>query len=206
VVAEDQIAAARPRPDALRLLGVPKSYAVVVRLRRHGQGHPISKHEGRRAGPDARRSKQLGLPSPTVMKAASCWLTLLAACSMAAARVASLREAHNVLWLVAHREARLCRSRLIGLTVGSADDEALFFAPSIIRLLQEGKTCHILSLSNGLSRERLPVSLSRPTGNAEGQGSVRGGEMLASCAQLGIPSKQCRVMNLECVCEASANP
>jgi hypothetical protein len=79
--------------------------------------------------------------------------SLLCQAYLVLARAASLREAQNVLLVVAHRIAKVASSKWKLMWL-AADDEALFFAPTIIKLQQAGKTGHILSLSNGaLSRD-----------------------------------------------------
>lgn len=73
----------------------------------------------------------------------------------------ALIAAERPLWLIAHRESLSAfRDCFVTLYVRNAqqclaamriaDDEALFFSPSIINLLAEGsRTGHILSLSTG---------------------------------------------------------
>ena len=68
--------------------------------------------------------------------------------------------------------AELCNKRIL-LLIGHPDDEAMFFAPSLIALIspQNGNQVKIVCLS---------------TGNAIGEGEIRKGELLSSARRLGI--------------------
>ncbi|KAI9106012.1 putative deacetylase LmbE-like domain-containing protein [Phlyctochytrium arcticum] len=65
------------------------------------------------------------------------------------------------------------------LVTAHPDDECMFFAPTILRLLEAGADVSVLCLSQG---------------NAEGLGSVRRKELVESCKTLGVPSQ-----NVQCI-------
>ncbi|XP_013875079.1 N-acetylglucosaminyl-phosphatidylinositol de-N-acetylase [Austrofundulus limnaeus] len=60
------------------------------------------------------------------------------------------------------------------------DDECMFFAPTIIRLVESNATVHLLCLSEG---------------NYYNQGAQRRRELLSSCAVLGIPASRVTIIN-----------
>ncbi|XP_037543961.1 N-acetylglucosaminyl-phosphatidylinositol de-N-acetylase [Nematolebias whitei] len=60
------------------------------------------------------------------------------------------------------------------------DDECMFFAPTIIRLVENNVTVHLLCLSEG---------------NYYNQGAQRRKELLSSCAVLGIPASRVTIIN-----------
>uniref|UniRef100_A0A3B5LAA8 N-acetylglucosaminylphosphatidylinositol deacetylase n=1 Tax=Xiphophorus couchianus TaxID=32473 RepID=A0A3B5LAA8_9TELE len=62
------------------------------------------------------------------------------------------------------------------------DDECMFFAPTIIRLVELNASVHLLCLSEG---------------NYYHQGSQRREELLKSCAVLGIPASRVTIINHE---------
>jgi hypothetical protein len=91
----------------------------------------------------------------------------------------------------------------------TADDESMFFAPSIYNLLAEHRapngsditpTGHVLSLSAGKLLAYLYtyiVTHLHATGNAEGLGQTRTIEMRAACLMLGISSEHCIALDQE---------
>ncbi|XP_067866969.1 N-acetylglucosaminyl-phosphatidylinositol de-N-acetylase isoform X4 [Heterodontus francisci] len=66
------------------------------------------------------------------------------------------------------------------LVTAHPDDECMFFAPALLRLVGRGLSVHLLCLS---------------TGNFYNQGEVRKKELLQSCAVLGIPSSRVTVLD-----------
>ncbi|KAG7268981.1 hypothetical protein CRUP_004252 [Coryphaenoides rupestris] len=66
------------------------------------------------------------------------------------------------------------------LVTAHPDDESLFFAPTVIRLVEEEVRVHLLCLSQG---------------NYYNQGTLRREELFSSCAVLGIPASQVTVLD-----------
>ncbi|XP_049448825.1 N-acetylglucosaminyl-phosphatidylinositol de-N-acetylase isoform X2 [Epinephelus fuscoguttatus] len=60
------------------------------------------------------------------------------------------------------------------------DDECMFFAPTIVRLVESNATVHLLCLSEG---------------NYYNQGAQRKQELLSSCAVLGIPDSRVTIVD-----------
>jgi N-acetylglucosaminylphosphatidylinositol deacetylase len=67
------------------------------------------------------------------------------------------------------------------IVVAHPDDECLFFSPTILSLISDEKSGHILVLS---------------TGNSRGLGPIRVKELKGSCQKLGIDSSRCLSLNL----------
>ncbi|KAL5704007.1 N-acetylglucosaminylphosphatidylinositol deacetylase [Ranunculus cassubicifolius] len=72
------------------------------------------------------------------------------------------------------------RKRKVMLVVAHPDDEAMFFAPTIVHLISEGHSIHILCLS---------------TGNADGKGNIRKEELYHASTTLKVPHQQIKVLD-----------
>jgi N-acetylglucosaminylphosphatidylinositol deacetylase len=77
---------------------------------------------------------------------------------------------------------RRLRQKKIGLLIAHPDDEAMFFAPSILALADPKwhNTIYVLCLSNG---------------DAEGIGELRAAELTKSCGMMGVKKENVRVLN-----------
>ena len=87
-----------------------------------------------------------------------------------------------------------------------ADDESLFFAPSI--LAHQSDKRHLVSLSIGASSSnshRLRLIYVESIGDSEGEGSIRQQELASSCQVLGITAEHCVSLNDTYVCLSSSN-
>ncbi|CAA6671483.1 unnamed protein product [Spirodela intermedia] len=69
------------------------------------------------------------------------------------------------------------KNKKVLLVVAHPDDESMFFSPTIIFLISQGHSLHILCMS---------------TGNAGGKGSIRKEELYQACA---VPSRQVKVVD-----------
>uniref|UniRef100_A0A7C9A8Q9 N-acetylglucosaminylphosphatidylinositol deacetylase n=1 Tax=Opuntia streptacantha TaxID=393608 RepID=A0A7C9A8Q9_OPUST len=72
------------------------------------------------------------------------------------------------------------RKKACLLVISHPDDESMFFTPTINYLTSRGHDVHILCLS---------------TGNADGMGDIRKGELLRACAILKVPLKQVEILD-----------
>ncbi|RKP18446.1 LmbE-like protein [Rozella allomycis CSF55] len=79
----------------------------------------------------------------------------------------------------------------VAVIVAHPDDECLFFAPTIVKLISAGKDVHIFCLSNGIIYIYLFYQ-----GNYEGLGMRREQEFKRSCQALGIQDENI-VLNME---------
>ncbi|KAM0790194.1 hypothetical protein ACM66B_005510 [Microbotryomycetes sp. NB124-2] len=75
------------------------------------------------------------------------------------------------------RDARIANAKRILWVVAHPDDESFFFGPSLTNLLH----------NNGTHGSLISMS----TGDFEGQGSIRSGELVRSCAHFGIAPADC---------------
>jgi hypothetical protein len=66
------------------------------------------------------------------------------------------------------------------IVIAHPDDEAMFFAPTIVRLQQMGREIFLICLS---------------TGNFDGLGETRKKELYASCISLGIPQDHVKIID-----------
>lgn len=100
------------------------------------------------------------------------------------------------------------------LITAHPDDEAMFFTPSILSLINQGYTVHLLCLSTGTypieaklfpsTQLTSPISPRQPhgpfffpslSGNANGLGSVRTQELLHACTILGIHKQNITIID-----------
>ena len=72
-------------------------------------------------------------------------------------------------------DATLLAERGVLLVTAHPDDEAMFFVPTILALQARGVVVHVLCLS---------------TGDYDGLGAVRSGELVRSCASLGVAAER----------------
>ncbi|XP_070699554.1 N-acetylglucosaminyl-phosphatidylinositol de-N-acetylase [Pempheris klunzingeri] len=86
---------------------------------------------------------------------------------------------NHVLEVLSRRDADGADLRALVVTA-HPDDECMFFAPTIIQLVELNATVHLLCLS---------------TGNHYNQGAQREQELLRSCAVLGIPESRITVVD-----------
>ncbi|GMH39524.1 hypothetical protein BSKO_07422 [Bryopsis sp. KO-2023] len=75
------------------------------------------------------------------------------------------------------------QARSVLLVTSHPDDESMFFAPTIQRLVATVPEVHVLCLSTA--------------GNAEGLGHVRSDELVAACGVLGVPRKNLTIVDHE---------
>jgi len=73
-------------------------------------------------------------------------------------------------WLTRNRNNEKDRNRVL-LIIAHPDDEAMFFVPTIRAFIQAGRSVELLCFT---------------TGNADGLGEIRSGELRRSCEKLGI--------------------
>jgi N-acetylglucosaminylphosphatidylinositol deacetylase len=80
----------------------------------------------------------------------------------------------------------------IALVIAHPDDEAMFFAPTVLALTKRAKKNHvrILCLSSGMFLGPTEITQLTRTGNAEGLGETRKKELLSSALRLGIKSAE----------------
>ena len=84
-----------------------------------------------------------------------------------------------------------CTTRQTVLFVTShPDDECMFFAPTLLSLLREGHSVHLVCLSKG---------------DFYGQGDVRKKELMASCGKLGIPVSNVSIIDDEALKDGPDN-
>jgi hypothetical protein len=104
-----------------------------------------------------------------------------------------LLRASSIMWLTAHRElSKLClvpKSVLLLTLIKLADDESMFFAPSIFNMLSE----HDAPNGTHIKPEGHILSLS--SGNSDGLGAVRTVEMRHACLAYGITAENCIVLD-----------
>jgi hypothetical protein len=114
-------------------------------------------------------------------------------------------------WLVAYivgGDTRLLPGELqaaknLLVVTAHPDDECLFFAPSILRVLDGNPQVqgHLLSLSNGMNPRAFSLChfhsrwLTMSAGNNYGKGDLRLGELKRSCAVLHIPNSYCEALD-----------
>uniref|UniRef100_A0A8C6S4G6 N-acetylglucosaminylphosphatidylinositol deacetylase n=1 Tax=Neogobius melanostomus TaxID=47308 RepID=A0A8C6S4G6_9GOBI len=93
-----------------------------------------------------------------------------------------VKSVKHVLGMVSIEETDLSTVNALFVTA-HPDDECMFFAPTIIRLVQLSARVNLLCLSQG---------------NYYNQGSLRKEELLSSCAVLGIPGSKVSIIDHNC--------
>ncbi|CAJ1064382.1 N-acetylglucosaminyl-phosphatidylinositol de-N-acetylase [Xyrichtys novacula] len=90
-----------------------------------------------------------------------------------------MKSLSHVMGVLSDRDTHAADLRALVVTA-HPDDECMFFAPSIIQLLDLNVSVYLLCLSEG---------------NYYNQGALRRQELLDSCAVLGIPDSRVTVIN-----------